>query len=43
MDGAARKMEAHSISALPVVDEEQHMIGLITSEAISILVGRQNP
>ena len=43
VDEAARKMEAHSISALPVVDGDQHVIGLITSDAISILVGRQNP
>jgi len=36
-------MEAHSISALPVIDSESHVIGLITSDAISMLVGRQNP
>jgi homoserine O-acetyltransferase len=38
---AAKKMEEHSISAMPVVDENQHVIGLITSEAISMLVGRE--
>jgi len=43
VDEAARKMEAHSISALPVIDSESHVIGLITSDAISMLVGRQNP
>ena len=43
VDEAARKMEAHSISALPVIDPESHVIGLITSDAISMLVGRQNP
>ena len=43
VDEAARKMEAHSISALPVIDGESHVIGLITSDAISTLVGRQNP
>jgi hypothetical protein len=28
---------------LPVIDGESHVIGLITSDAISTLVGRQNP
>ncbi|MCK9580054.1 MAG: CBS domain-containing protein, partial [Methanoregula sp.] len=37
---AARKMEEHAISALPVVDDQQHVIGLITVDAISVLVGR---
>jgi len=41
IEDAARKMEEHSISALPVVDEDRHVIGLITSDAISSLVGRQ--
>lgn len=41
IEEAAKKMEIHSISALPVVDEELHVIGLITSDAISILVGRE--
>lgn len=40
IESAAKKMEEHSISALPVVDEEQHVIGLITSDAISMLIGR---
>jgi len=39
---AAKKMEEHSISALPVVDEDLHLVGLITSDAISTLVGRGN-
>jgi homoserine O-acetyltransferase len=43
VDEAAQKMAAHSISALPVVDDDRHVIGLITSDAISTLVGRQNP
>lgn len=43
VDEAARKMEGHSISALPVVDEDRHIIGLITSDAISTLIGRQVP
>jgi homoserine O-acetyltransferase len=40
IEAAAKKMEEHAISALPVVDEQQHVIGLITADAISILVGR---
>jgi homoserine O-acetyltransferase len=40
---AAMKMEDHAISALPVIDANQNVIGLITSDAISILVGRGNP
>lgn len=43
VDEAARKMETHSISALPVVDDKEKVIGLVTSEAISTLVGRQAP
>ncbi|MEI7433331.1 MAG: homoserine O-acetyltransferase [Methanomicrobiales archaeon] len=42
IESAAKKMEEHSISALPVVDEDQHLIGLITSDALSILIGRGN-
>jgi homoserine O-acetyltransferase len=42
IESAAKKMEEHSISALPVVDEDQHLIGLITSDAISTLIGRGN-
>ena len=40
IEAAAKKMEEHSISALPVVDADHHLIGLITSDAISTLVGR---
>jgi len=39
---AARKMEEHAISALPVVDNDRRVIGLITADAISVLVGRGN-
>ena len=42
IEEAAKKMEEHSISALPVVDGERHVIGLITSDALSTLVGRGN-
>lgn len=40
IESAAKKMEEYSISALPVIDENQHVIGLITSDAISMLIGR---
>jgi homoserine O-acetyltransferase/O-succinyltransferase len=43
IEEAAKKMEEHAISALPVVDAEQHVIGLLTVDAISVLVGRGNP
>jgi homoserine O-acetyltransferase/O-succinyltransferase len=43
IEAAAKKMEEYAISALPVIDEEQHVIGLITVDAISVLVGRGNP
>ncbi len=43
IEEAARKMEEHAISALPVVDGDHHVIGLITADAISVLVGRGNP
>lgn len=43
IETAARKMEEHQISALPVIDAEQHVTGLITVDAISVLVGRGNP
>jgi homoserine O-acetyltransferase len=42
IEEAAKKMEEHSISALPVIDDEQHVIGIITSDALSTLVGRGN-
>jgi len=43
IETAARMMEEHQISALPVIDAEQHVTGLITVDAISVLVGRGNP
>lgn len=41
IEDAAKKMEEHAISALPVIDGDQHVIGLITSESISTLIGRR--
>jgi homoserine O-acetyltransferase len=40
IEEAAHRMEANSISALPVVDGGKRVIGIITSDAISTLVGR---
>ncbi|MEN6518980.1 MAG: homoserine O-acetyltransferase [Methanospirillum sp.] len=37
---AAARMESHAISALPVVDEDKRVIGIVSSEALSRLVGR---
>jgi CBS domain-containing protein len=37
---ASRKMAQHRISALPVVNRERRVLGIITSEDISKLVGR---
>jgi homoserine O-acetyltransferase/O-succinyltransferase len=42
LEEATKKMEDHQISALPVVDYEGHVIGLVTSDAISMLIGRWN-
>ena len=42
VESAAKKMEKHSISALPVIDDQQHLVGLITSDALSSLVGHGN-
>jgi len=40
IETAAKKMEEHTISALPVIDEERKVIGIISSEMISTLIGR---
>jgi homoserine O-acetyltransferase len=39
IESAAKKMEQHNISALPVVDESNKIIGLIGSEEINRLIG----
>jgi L-aspartate semialdehyde sulfurtransferase len=38
---AARKLSQHNISALPVVDSKGKVVGIITAEDISKLVGRR--
>jgi len=40
LEAASRKMAQHHISALPVVDHEKNIVGLITSEDIAKLRGR---
>ena len=40
IEDAAKRMEENAISALPVVNGNGNVIGLITSEAISNLIGR---
>lgn len=39
IEKAAHKMEKHSLSALPVVDSEGKVIGLLTAESLSSLIG----
>ncbi len=38
---AARKMEVHDISALPVIDERRRVVGMITSEDLSRLLAKR--
>jgi CBS domain-containing protein len=40
IDSAARKLAQHHISALPVIDPNNKVLGIITSEDISKLLGR---
>lgn len=40
VQAAATRMESHAISALPVVDGENRLVGIVSSEALSRLVGR---
>jgi uncharacterized protein (DUF39 family)/CBS domain-containing protein len=37
---ASKRMAKHNISALPVVDSEQKVLGIVTSEDVSRLLGR---
>ena len=38
IERAAKRMNEHNISALPVVDADQRVIGMITSDGVSRLV-----
>ena len=40
IERAAKRMNDHNISALPVVDEDQRVIGMVTSDGVSRLVER---
>ena len=40
LEAASRKMAQHKISALPVIDHDRKVLGIITSEDISKLLGR---
>jgi len=40
LEAASRKMAQHQISALPVIDHDRKVLGIITSEDISKLIGR---
>jgi len=39
LDATSRKLAQHNISALPVVDEKNQVLGIVTSEDISRLLG----
>lgn len=39
IERAAKRMDEHNISALPVLDEEQRVIGMVTGDGISRLIG----
>jgi len=38
---AIRKLEKYNISALPVIDENRRVIGMLTSDEISKLIGKR--
>ncbi|MDD1675323.1 MAG: homoserine O-acetyltransferase [Methanomicrobiales archaeon] len=40
IEEAAKKMAQHTISALPVIDENERVVGIVSSEGLSTLVGR---
>jgi CBS domain-containing protein len=37
---ASKRMAQHNISALPVIDSEHKVLGIVTSEDVSKLLGR---
>ncbi|MCW4037905.1 MAG: homocysteine biosynthesis protein [Candidatus Bathyarchaeota archaeon] len=39
IDGASRRMAQHNISALPVIDERKRVLGILTAENLSKLIG----
>jgi len=40
LEAASRKMAQHNISALPVIDAERKVLGIVTAEDVSRLLGR---
>jgi len=40
LETASRRMAEHNISALPVIDSERKVLGIVTSEDVSKLLGR---
>ena len=40
LDAASRRMAQHNISALPVIDAERKVLGIVTAEDVSKLLGR---
>ena len=40
LETASKRMAQHHISALPVIDNEQRVLGIVTSEDVSKLLGR---
>ncbi len=40
LEAASRKMAQHQISALPVIDQDRKVLGIVTSEDIAGLLGR---
>jgi homoserine O-acetyltransferase len=41
VEAAASKMEKHDISALPVIDDSQRVLGIVTSDSMSKLIGER--
>lgn len=40
LETASKKMAQHNISALPVIDDQKRVLGIVTSEDVSRLLGR---
>jgi CBS domain-containing protein len=40
LETASRRMAQHNISALPVIDAERKVLGIVTAEDVSKLLGR---
>ena len=41
VEAAASKMEKHDISALPVIDDSQRVLGIVTSDSMGKLIGER--